>query len=116
MRKAPRPTKVQGAFSQQLSFLPTPVFSPKWPSNTTIAGRVLNELLHGEWLDHQDLIDGVSSWRLAAYVKSLKYMGWPIESFPKPAPFPNCPGRCIAIYALPPAVIEQVLEMRGAAC
>ncbi len=115
MKKSPAPTKVQRDYSEQLSLLPTPPFSPIWPSHTTIAGRVLSELLLGEWLDHQDLIEGVSSWRLAAYVKSLKYMGWPIESFPKPAPFPNCPGRSIAIYAMPPDVIAQVQEMRGAA-
>ena len=115
MKKAPAPTKTQGAFREQLSFLPKPVFSPKWPSHTTIAGRGLNELLQGEWLDHQNLIDGVSSWRLSAYVKTLKYMGWPIETFPKHSPSKQCPGRSIAIYALPPAVIAQVQEMRGAA-
>jgi len=115
MKKAAQPSPVPAACSEQLSLLPTPEFSPKWPSHATIAGRVLNELLHGEWLDHQDLIEGASSWRLAAYVKSLKYMGWPIESFPKHVPSKHCPSRCISIYALPPAVIAQVQEMRGAA-
>lgn len=115
MKKTPAPTKANGVYGEQLSFLPTLKFSPKWPSHTTIAGRVLNELLHGEWLDHQDQIDGASSWRLAAYVKDLKNMGWPIEAFPKPAPFPNCPVRSIATYAMPPEVIAQVQEVRGAA-
>jgi len=115
MKRTPTSDQASGVYGKQLSFLPKPAFSPKWPSPTTIAGRVLNELLHGEWLDHQDLIDGVSSWRLSAYVKALKYMGWPIESFPKHVPSKHCPSRCISIYALPPAVIAQVQEMRGAA-
>lgn len=113
--KAPAPTTTQRAFKEQLTLIPEPEFSPIWPSHTTIAGRVLNELLQGEWLDHQDLIAGCSSWRLSAYVKTLKYMGWPVESFPKPAPSEQCPGRSIAVYALPPAVIEKVQSLRGAA-
>lgn len=100
---------------KQLSFLPKPEFSPKWPRHTTVAGIVLNELLHGTFLDHQDLIDGVSSWRLAAYINKLKNDGWPIQAIEKPVPSEQCPSRCIAIYALPPAVIAQVQEMRGAA-
>jgi len=115
MRKAPAPSKVQAAFREQLSFLPKPVFSPKWPSHETVAERVLNRLLHRAWLDHQDLIEGTSSWRLAAYVKNLKNMGWPIELFPRSEPFPNCPERSIAIYAIPPGVIAQAQEIRGVA-
>jgi len=113
--KAPAPTKVQRAHGEQLSFLPIPAFSPKWPRHTTIAGIVLGELLQGSFLDHQDLINGVSSWRLAVYINRLKKWGWPIEAIDKPAPTEQCPSRCIALYALPPAVIAQVQEMRGAA-
>lgn len=100
---------------EQLSFLPPLPFSPKWPRHTTIAGIVLSELLRGEFLDHEDLIDGVSSWRLAAYINRLKNWGWPIQAIEKPAPTEQCPSRCISLYALPPAVIAQVQEMRGAA-
>ena len=115
MKKAPSQTNATGAHGEQLSFLPTPKFSPKWPSHTTIAGIVLGELLQGSFLDHQDLIDGVSSWRLAAYINKLKNDGWPIQAMEKPAPSEQCPSRCIALYALPPAVITKVQEMRGAA-
>jgi hypothetical protein len=115
MRKAPTHDQAHGAYGEQLSFLPTPEFSPKWPKHTTVAGIVLGELLQGSFLDHQDLIDGVSSWRLAAYINKLKNDGWPIQALEKPAPSEQCPNRCIASYALPPAVIAKVQEMRGAA-
>lgn len=115
MKKAALPSQVTAAYGEQLSFLPTPEFSPKWPKHTTIAGMVLGELLQGSFLDHQDLINGVSSWRLAAYVNKLKNDGWPIQALEKAAPSEQCPNRCIALYALPPGVIAKVQEMRGAA-
>lgn len=115
MNKAALPSQVTAAYGEQLSFLPTPELSVKWPKHTTVAGLVLSELLHGSFIDHQDLIDGVSSWRLAAYINKLKNDGWPIQAFEKPAPSEHCPTRCIALYALSPAVIAQVQEMRGAA-
>ncbi len=114
MKKAPSQSNATGAYGEQLSLLPLPEFSPIWPSSSTIAGRVLAEFLRGEWLDHQDVIAGCRSWRLAAYVKTLKYMGWPIESFEKAQPWANCKGRKIAVYGLPPAVIAQVQSLRGA--
>ena len=114
MKKTPKHDQAHGVYGEQLSFLPIPEFSPKWPRHTTIAGRVLNELLHGEVLDHRDLIEGCSSWRLAAYVDKLKNMGWPIQSFDKAIPSSCGPSRCIALYALPPAVIAQVQSLRGA--
>lgn len=99
----------------QLSFLPPLPFAPMWPKPTTVAGRVLAELLRGEWLDHMDVIDGCSSWRLAAYIDKLKKMGWPVMVFEKSAPSDNCPSRCIAIYSLSPEVIAQTQSLRGAA-
>ncbi len=114
MNKAPTHANASGAYGEQLSFLPTPALSVKWPKETTVAGLVLSELLEGSFLDHQDLIDGVSSWRLAAYINQLRNDGWPVETIERPAPSEGCPSRCIALYALPPAVIAQALEMRGA--
>lgn len=115
MKKAPKPSKVKGAYSEQLSFLPTPPFCPKWPSATTVAGRVLAELLRGEFLDHEDVIEGCSSWRLAAYIDKLKKMGWPVVAFDKAAPFASCPTRKIALYGLAPEIIAQAQSLRGAA-
>lgn len=115
MKKTPTQTNANGVHGEQLSFLPTPELSVKWPRHTTIAGMVLSELLQGSFLDHQDLINGVSSWRLAVYINRLKNWGWPIQAIDKPAPTEQCPSRCISLYALPPAVIAQVQEMRGAA-
>ena len=115
MKKAPTHDQAHGAYGEQISFLPTAEFSPKWPKHTTFAGIVLGELLRGSFLDHQDLISGVSSSRLAACINKLKNNGWPIQSMQKPAPSEQCPTRCIALYALPPAVIAKVQEMRGEA-
>lgn len=112
--ETPTQTNATGVSGEQLSFLPTLPFSPIWPSHTTIAGRVLAEFLRGEFLDHEDVIDGCSSWRLAAYVDKLKKMGWPVVAFEKPAPSSGCPSRTIALYALPPEIISQALSLRGA--
>ena len=115
MKNAPAPTKTQGAFAEQLTLIPEPAFSPIWPNPATIAARVLTVLLTGEWLDHRDVIAGYSSWRLSAYIRDLKLKGWPIVTIDKSEPFPNCPSRTIALYAMPPAIIEQVQSLRGAA-
>lgn len=115
MKKTPDTRQSIGAFEEQLTLIPKPTFSLIWPKHTTIAGRVLAELLRGEWLDHQDLITGCASWRLAAYVDKLKKQGWPIQAIEKPSPSAQCPNRYIAMYALPPDVIEYVHGLRGAA-
>lgn len=116
MKKTPQPFKANGVHGEQLSFLPPLPFCPSWPSPTTVAGRVLAELLRGEFLDHTDLIEGCSSWRLAAYVDKLKKMGWPVVAFDKAAPSCGCPSRSIALYALPPEIITQAQSLRGVAC
>ena len=113
MKRTPAPCTANGVQGEQLSFLPTPPFSPIWPSHKTIAGRVLAELLRGEWLNHEDVISGCHSWRLAAYIKDLKYKGWPIQAIEIPSPWPTCRTRAIACYGLPPAVIDLVKGMRG---
>lgn len=100
---------------QQLSFLPPQPFCPEWPRPATVAGRVLAELLRGERLDHADVIEGCSSWRLAAYIDKLKKMGWPVQTFEKSAPSSTCPSRCIAIYSFTPETIALTQSLRGAA-
>lgn len=113
MTQTPDTRQSIGACTEQLSLFPSPEFSPIWPAATTIAGRVLAELLRGNALDHEDLIVGCRSWRLAAYVHDLKQKGWPIEAHEKPAPLPHFAGRFIASYALPRAIVSKVQEMRG---
>jgi hypothetical protein len=115
VKKAPSQTNATGAYGEQLSLLPLPAFSPIWPSSTTIAGRVLAVVLPGVWLDHHDVIAGYRAWRLVAYVQSLKYMDWPIESFDQARPWANCKGRKIAVYGWSPSVISQVQSLRGVA-
>lgn len=115
MTKTPNTRQSTGVLKEQIALIPEPEFSPIWPRHTTVAGRVLAEFLRGQWLDHEDLIAGCRSWRLAAYVRDLKDKGWPIEAIEKPAPSPGCQNRSIAVYGLPPLVIEQVKQIRGLA-
>ncbi len=42
--KAPAPTKTQGAYGEQLSFLPPPPFCPTWPKRGTLADRALGNV------------------------------------------------------------------------
>lgn len=115
MKKAPSQINATRAYGEQLALLPLSAFSPIWPSSTIIAGRVMAEFVRGVWLDHQNAIAGDRPERLAAYVQSLTYMGWPIESFDKAWPWANCKERKIAVYGWSPSVISQVQSLRGAA-
>jgi hypothetical protein len=52
--KAPAPTKTQGAYGEQLSFLPPPPFCPTWPKRGTLADKALGMLMDGRMIDHPD--------------------------------------------------------------
>lgn len=115
MKKPHLPSKASGVYGEQLSFLPKPLFCPKWPNPATVTGRVLAEFLRGEWLDHSDLIEGASSWRLAAYVNDLKALGWPVETIDKPAPTPSCHHRKISVYGISTETIALAQDLMVAA-
>ena len=115
MKKPHRPSKASGVYSVQLSFLPKPAFCPKWPNPATVTGRVLAELLRGNWLDHEDLIEGASSWRLSAYAYDLIALGWPVETVKKAAPTPSCHHRKISLYGFSAETIALAQGLRGAA-
>lgn len=52
----------------------------KYPSYSTVFGRVLGQLLDGETLTHHDCLRRMKSNRLAHHIFALKEFGWPIQS------------------------------------
>ena len=83
---------------EQLSFLPAPEFNPSWPSPSTLPGKVLARMLAGERLTQPRF--GLNYWRLAAYIKQLDYLGWPVEATDVPCPEGCGTGRPIREYWL----------------
>jgi hypothetical protein len=89
---------------QQMSFLPELKFNPKHPNPNTQPAKVLSRLLNGERLTQPSY--GLSCWRLAAYIKELDYLGWPIDSADVPCPHGVGTGRPIREYWLQISRIE----------
>lgn len=97
--------------------LPTiepPPFAPIWPKANTLHSTALQMFLEGKRLDHPSFNEMTGSWRLAAVVKTLKKLGWPIATSRIPAPSANSPQREIALYRLPASIASEALSMRGA--
>lgn len=114
-KKAPAPTKTQGAYGEQLSFLPPPPFCPTWPTRGTLADKALAMLVDGRMIDHPDFQNAIGSWRLSAAIFTLHALGWPVESINIPSPTEHCPDRVIALYYLDGKYIAQALAMNGGA-
>lgn len=102
--KNPKSRQASSGF-QQMSFLPDLNFNPKYPNPNTQPAKVLARLLNGERLTQPSY--GLSCWRLAAYIKELDYLGWPIESADVPCPQGFGTGRPIKEYWLSNKCIEQ---------
>ena len=105
--KRPRTRQSTGA-AEQLSFIPEPPFCPIFPNVHSAAGQVLLALLDGPTTQLDWLALG-KGWRLAAAVKELDYLGWPVDSvllkrqgWPRP----------IAVYSLPPKAKQAAVLMR----
>lgn len=113
--KAPAPSKVTGAFGEQLSFLPPPPFCPTWPTRGTLADKALGIFMDGQMLDHPDFENRTQSWRLGAVVFTLRALGWPVETIEVPSPTEQTPDRVIALYHLPSKYTAQALAMNGGA-
>lgn len=93
---------------EQFDLIPTPEFAPAWPAGNTLPAEALGRLLTGERLTQPAF--GTNRWRLAAYVQTLKDLGWPVRSAPV-----HYPGRsrAIAQYWLPTDIITKARAMRG---
>jgi hypothetical protein len=89
----------------QHSLFPELPFGPRWPDPSSLPGQVLERLLTGERLTQVTF--GLHRWRLAAYVMTLKYLGWPVESMDVPAPAGCGAGGKIREYWLSPVSIAE---------
>lgn len=113
--KAPTPSKVTGAYGEQLSFLPPPPFCPTWPMRGTLADKALGMLMDGRLINHPDFENSTQSWRLGAVIFTLRTLGWPVETIEVPSPTEQTPDRVIALYCLDPKYTAQALAMNGGA-
>ena len=106
MKKAPH--TVQSEQGQQLSFLPVPEFSPALPARDTRERQALALMLKGESIEQPEWLKATGSWRLAATIKALDYLGWPVHSLPV-----HRDGfkRPIARYSLPWSAIQIGREL-----
>ena len=109
MKKAPTTFQEDGASGEQLSFLPPLELCPKWPRSGTHPYIVLSRMLTGERLTQPSY--GFHGWRLAAYIKELKYLGWLIESADIPPPPTHEGTRPIRQYWLNRTALAQALAM-----
>lgn len=114
-KKAPTPSKAPGAYGEQLSFLPPPLFCPTWPTRGTLADKALGMLMDGSLIDHPGFESSTQSWRLGAVIFTLRTLGWPVETIEVPSPTEHSPDRIIALYGLDGKYTAQALAMnRGA--
>ena len=96
MKKAPAPTKTQGAAGQDELF-DLPAFCPILPPANSATATALDALLEGS-ITQIDWLNRGHGWRLAADVKQLDYLGWCPESIRIRV---SGRARPIALYSLP---------------
>jgi len=94
MKKAPRTSQENGAYGEQLSFLPTPEFSAISPEIGTLTHRALQEMLKAP-ITQINWLSGGCGWRLSATIHLLNQKGWNVIS-------ERCliNGKSIAVYRL----------------
>lgn len=99
----------------QLTLIEPPPFAPTLPTANTLPDRLLWVLLTGGTVDHPEFEDATGSWRLAAHVRELRSLGWPVETLALSAPTVEAPERTIARYRLPADAIAAGRELVAAA-
>ena len=80
-----------------------PPFNPRYPSASSHAGEVLARMLSGERLTQPSY--GFHSWRLAAHIKELEYLGWSVCKGEVTAPAAYKTGKPIREYWLSAEII-----------
>jgi hypothetical protein len=103
--------------TRQISFLPEPVFNPKFPSKNTLASRALHMMLCGKKISHPDFEDSTASWRLAAHIFNLNKLGWNVQAIETRHCAPQKPkNRRIYRYFLPRDIIQKIKKAAGEVC
>lgn len=92
---------------QQLNFLPPAPLSPIRPSSG-LALAALDALLSGQAIDHPRFEAETGSWRLAAVVRELRLLGWPVLSDDGPGILADGRLRYVASYHLSPDTLAQL--------
>ena len=90
--------------AQRSLFDEQPAFCPQWPKPATLPDKALERLIAGQHLTHPQFLSATGSWRCAAAIKELRYLGWPVltDELQRPG------RRPIADYWLAPHAIEAV--------
>ncbi len=83
----------------QLSLIPEPESAPTLPG-PGLAQVALRMLMTGQSMTTPDFQAVTGSWRLAAYVRELRALGWPVLSHEVSRPIPENPNRHVATYWL----------------
>lgn len=94
MKKAPNTDQRDGAYGEQLSFLPTPEFSAISPEIGTLQYRALIAMAI-EPISQINWLSNGCGWRLSATVNALNNKGWEVLSERR-----KVNGTSIAIYSL----------------
>ena len=95
---------------KQLSFLPEPLYNPKYPTENTLAQKALAMLLTANRISHPQFEAATGSWRLAAHVHTLKRLGWPVktESMGMGAGEDEMRDRSFVLYYLPDDLLDMM--------
>ncbi len=103
-----KPAGQGGQFAEQGTLFEPSSFSPVWPSPATLPDKALERLIAGQHLTHPQFLAATGSWRCAAAIKELRYLGWPVltDELPRPG------RRPIADYWLAPHAIGAAKGVR----
>lgn len=95
---------------KQISFLPEPMYQPKYPPEASLTAKALRLMLGGAKVAHPDFEALTGSWRLAGYIHSLKKLGWPVktEHVSIPGGDENMRGRSMVVYYLPDDLLDFI--------
>ena len=100
-----------GLVGEQICLFDPPPFNPIYPSHSSLPGKAIVLLMSLPSLTSPEFQVRTKSWRLAAYINSLKNDGWPIVTIE--IPFADDPSRTIAKYVLPDWVKSSVIAQRS---
>jgi hypothetical protein len=93
---------------KQMSFLPEPLYNPKYPPEASLTNKALRLMLTGARVTHPQFEALTGSWRLAGYIHTLKKLEWPVhtEHISIPGNEEGDRNRSIVVYYLPDDLLE----------